>query len=314
MPEIQDHVDKLISTIDKSISDFNKGIPIVQKAIFDDLQVFIKDLEISGGKITNSVENFNLLRKLKAKIDKIILTDEYKKNVASFAKSFDTISQIHDGYFSAMVGKFTRPKVLKAIREENITNTIKSLTESGISDRVSEGIKNILRTNITSGAKYSDLVDQMRQYMTTNGSGLGALEKYASQITTDSINQYSAQYNETISADLGLKWRRYTGSNLETSRELCVHLSKKEFYHVSELPEIIKGKIDGESVAINPKTDLWYGAIPGTNEENFKVRRGGYRCGHQDLGVSEIMVPKFIRINTYTKLRIKFNDNGMAVK
>ena len=57
------------------------------------------------------------------------------------------------------------------------------------------------------------------------------------------------------------------------------------------LREILKGKIDGAQVKINPKTDLWYGAYEDTSAMNFNDRRGGYQCRHQIYAVSSAMVP-----------------------
>jgi hypothetical protein len=74
-----------------------------------------------------------------------------------------------------------------------------------------------------------------------------------------------------------------------------VQLCKKEYYHIEELPEILKGHIDGHTVPINPKTGVWAGGMKGTTVENFHVNAGGWECGHQDMGVSDEMVPENIR-------------------
>ena len=287
-------INKLLKLIDSSIADFDKDIPAIQKRMLRELQVFLKDIELNSGNIKNSVYNIGLLNKLKTKIDSIVLTDDYKDRVVQFAKAFGMITAWHDSYFSSITTGFKRKPVFEAIKKNAIDWTIEGLTDRATSS-VSDGIRDLLNRNITTGGNYSDLLDQMRNYIMTNDTGDGALQRYSKQITTDSLNQYSAQYNNAISADLGLKWRRYVGSLLETSREFCVHLTDKEFYHISELPEILKGHIDGHKVRMNPKTDLWYGAIPGTNTSNFAINRGGYSCGHQDLGVSDDLVPLSIR-------------------
>lgn len=287
-------VKKLLKLIESSVKAFDKDIPVIQKRMLRELQLFLKDIELNSGNIKNSVYNIGLLNKLKTKIDSIVLTDDYKDRVVQFAKAFGVITEWHDNYFSSITTKFKKKPVFEAIKKNAIDWTIEGLTDRATLG-VSDGIRDLLNRNITGGGNYSDLLDQMRNYIITNDTGDGALQRYSKQITTDALNQYSAQYNRAISADLGLKWRRYVGSLLETSREFCVQLTEKEFYHISELPEILKGHIDGNNVRINPKTDLWYGAIKGTNTANFSVNRGGHQCGHQDLGVSDAMVPENLR-------------------
>ncbi len=165
------------------------------------------------------------------------------------------------------------------------------MTESGISANVTQGIQNILKANITGGGSYNQLLDQMRNFILTNESGTGALERYTKQITTDSLNQFSAQYSQAITEDLGMNWFMYVGSNKETTREFCRLLTKKKYIHRSEISSIIMGIIDGNQVAINPKTKVWYGGVPGTNESNFQILRGGYGCDHQMLPVNTNVVP-----------------------
>jgi hypothetical protein len=87
----------------------------------------------------------------------------------------------------------------------------------------------------------------------------------------------------------------YVGSNLETTRDFCDHLTEKKYIHESELPDIVAGKIDGYQCPLNPKTKLWAGAIAGTTVDNFIVYRGGWNCGHQLMPVNEAAVPENIR-------------------
>jgi hypothetical protein len=178
---------------------------------------------------------------------------------------------------------------------------------------VIDPVRKMLNTYITTGGKFSDLMQNLRDEITSNGTGMGSLQKYTRQITTDSINQFNGQYNQAISNGLGYKWRMYVGSNLTTTRPFCKCLSKKKYIYELELPDILEGDIDGETVAINPKTGVWYGGIPGTNVDNFEINRGGYQCGHHVYMVAESMVPKKVRIETYTRLGIAFDKEGFQI-
>jgi hypothetical protein len=72
-------------------------------------------------------------------------------------------------------------------------------------------------------------------------------------------------------------------------------LTKKRFVHKSEIPELLKGHIDGHKCKIYEATGLPMGMIEGTTAENFIVYRGGYNCGHELIPVNEAAVPKEIR-------------------
>jgi hypothetical protein len=142
------------------------------------------------------------------------------------------------------------------------------------------------------------MVERLREYLTTTKAGDGALERYAKQITTDALNQYSAQYLQVVSNDLGLQWYRYTGAEIETSRPFCKACLDKQYIHQSEIPDLLAGKFPEfkkEGGEINSKTKLPQGMIAGTNPENFHIYRGGWNCGHQLVPVSEDRVPEIAK-------------------
>lgn len=95
--------------------------------------------------------------------------------------------------------------------------------------------------------------------------------------------------------DLGLEWFEYVGSNIETTREFCEHLTEKRYIHKSEIKTILKGEIDGHQCAMNERTGLPKGMIEGTTEQNFQVNCGGWNCRHQLVPVAKEAVPKEIR-------------------
>jgi hypothetical protein len=99
----------------------------------------------------------------------------------------------------------------------------------------------------------------------------------------------------SINADLGLKWFAYRGSNIKTTREFCLHMTKKEYIHESEFETVLSGNIDCHQCRIYERTGLPQGLIEGTTPENFPTYRGGWNCQHGLYPVPEIMVPKKVR-------------------
>jgi hypothetical protein len=137
--------------------------------------------------------------------------------------------------------------------------------------------------------------ETLRKTLTETPEGGGALSRYAKTYTIDSINQFSREYMTAISNDLGYEWYAYRGSNLETTREFCEHMTKKEYVHKSEFPEILKGKIDGHQCRIYDKTGLPYGMKEGTKVDNFTANCGGWNCGHQLVPLRAEEVPVSVR-------------------
>lgn len=293
--KIEKIVEQLLKTISDSIDGFGAEISPIQKEIYSDIEILVKDLDLKGNRLANTVKNIKAIGSLKNKIEKIILSKRYIDSVKEYLSAFNAVSKLHDSYFDQLSVSEGSEALLKAVREQSIQQAVQSLTESGISANVTQGIQDILKRNITSGGMYNDLLDQMRNFILTNESGTGALERYTKQITTDALNQFSAQYSQVLAANISSNWFMYVGSNKTTTREFCELLTKKKYIHRSELPDILNGYIDGKQVPINPKTKLWYGAVPGTNESNFQVLRGGYGCDHQMMPVSDEVVPKYLR-------------------
>lgn len=285
----------LIKTIDGSVNTFNSAIPKVQRDILKEVELLVKKLDIKSDSVQRSAKNLRIIGELKNKINKILRSPEYKELVKEFVKSFREVSKLQNEYFKTISAEFKPPKLLGELQAQSVDAALKSLIDGGVQVNIGSKIIQILSQNITGGAKYTDMVERLREYLTTTKAGDGALERYAKQITTDALNQYSAQYLQVVSNDLGLQWYRYTGAEIETSRPFCKACLDKQYIHQSEIPDLLAGKFPEfkkEGGEINSKTKLPQGMIAGTNPENFHIYRGGWNCGHQLVPVSEDRVPE----------------------
>lgn len=288
-------IQDILKTIDDSIAKFQDAIPAIQKVMYEELQPLVKQLEVSNGKLLNNVQNLKLLGSLKNTLEKVIINTDYKNSVSNFIDSFSDVSNLQTDYFKQFNQKFTPSKTLPIIKELAIEQTVNDLMGQGLMSNIIDPIKNIINQNITTGGNYAQFQEQLQNHILNNSTGDGALKRYTQQITTDAINQYNAQYAETIAQDLQFSWGRYVGSNIKTTREFCRCLTKKQWVHKSELPTIIEGDIDGHQCKLSKSTGLPIGMIPDTNASNFKIRRGGYNCGHQFFWVPDSAVPAAIK-------------------
>lgn len=297
MPDFSD----ILKRIDKAVEKFNKVIPGIQKNIYADIQEELKRLDLSNGKIKTTVANIKIITSIKNKLLRLIITPEYQKEVRDFAQAFNDVTKLQNAYWKAVETTFKPRPLLREIRKQAISDTVKNLTASGIGTTIQEQIADILRTNITTGGSYSALTDQLRESL-LNTETDGALLKYTKQITTDALHQYSAQYTQTVSSDLGFEWFAYQGSDIKTTRPFCDAMTDFRYFHITEIPALLAAKDlyyikDGvkTKVPIYDKTGLPQGMIPGTNPANFQINRGGYNCGHQIRPVSQSIVPTAIK-------------------
>lgn len=292
----------LINRITEAVDAFNKNIPGIQKQMLEDVSLLTHQLDLKGDTIKILAGNIRLLNRLKSKLQKIILSPEYVASVKDYASSFNDIIKLQNEYFTSVSSEFKPPKLTKEIRNQAIQSVVNDLTENGIAANVTDKIYNLMRSAIASGGSYNSLNQELRDFIVNNSSGEGYLLKYTKQITTDALNQFSGEYTSIITSDLGLEWFRYSGSNIETSRPWCLACRDRKWFHISELPKILKGEFpefEEYGGNLNKKTGLPQGMIPGTDLSNFQVRRGGYNCGHLWRPCSEDMVPQTVGDRVY---------------
>lgn len=291
MASLNELIDTINSSLDDAIGKFNDNLDPVQKAVYEQILVLTKDLDLSGGKLKRTVKNIRAIGKLKKAIKGIILDDKYLNKVAHFAKAFDSVTQLQNQYFSKLITDFSPPKVIDAIRQDAVNSTVELLTESGLDANVGKGVEDILRTQLRSGGSYADLTDQLKTFLTGKD---GAFVKYAKTITVDSINTYAATVNDAISNDLGLQWFSFNGSMMTTSRPMCLEMHKRKYFHLSEIPDLIKGKVDGKQTPLAKSTGMPLGMKEETTVDNYMQLRNGWQCGHQFNMTTESQVPKDI--------------------
>jgi hypothetical protein len=295
MAELSD----ILKVMETATERFSGRIPTIQEGVLEDLYTELKGLDLNGKSIANTVKNIRLIAKVKAKLQKLIITDDYKKALKEYMKVFDSVTKIQNEYFQEAEASKSAFKLGKALKEQTISDTIDKLTERGIGVNVGDKVQDILRTNITTGGSYKSLTDQLNESLSQTGTK-GLLQRYTGGVVVDAVNQYSAQYMQNLTSDLGYEWYRYQGRDIDTTRHFCDAMTDREYFHISEVPDLLKAKDlyyvdkDGKEkkVEIYDRTGLPQGMIEGTDVSNFFVRRGGYNCGHQIFPVAESRVPQ----------------------
>jgi hypothetical protein len=268
-------------TIDLFKDRFNKNVVTRSKDMWSTILKTIKNLELDEqGNILTTNANLKILRTLRGDIKKTILTPQYKKDLKRFLNGFNELKGINDTYYKAIAsGTLNANKnVFNTIKSLSIDATTNSLTETGITNEIIQPVQRLLEKNITTGGNFTDLTESLRLDILGNSEKLGKLERYTKQITTDSLNQFNANYNQAVSKDLGLQFYFYNGAVKETSRKYCINrVAEGRYFHKNEVEETAN--------------EEWAGKIPGTDSSSIFINRGGYNCGHQWLAVDVDSVP-----------------------
>lgn len=300
MAKADDIIEQLIQLIETRLESFNGQMPKIQQDAYAVVLDLASDLDTSNGSIKPTMKNIKLIGKIKAELNKVVFSKEYTDQLDEIVKTYEQITKLQNAYFTAQVGKFKVPAVLGEIQKLAQNSVIEQLGDQGIDDNFIAPVRRILEQNVTTGGSRAEFIEQVRDYIVGTPEVDGRLVKYTKQIVTDSLNQYSANYTQVLSDDLGLVWYKYVGSNKETTRPFCKALTAAKadclpFIHKSQLPDIVEGQICGEQVPIYDKTGLPHGMIPGTNAANFQINRGGYNCNHQLQPVPSALVPASLR-------------------
>lgn len=296
MAELQ----KVIDTLDKAAEGFDKIANSEQRKIYGEVLVLAKDLETDAtGKVKQSIANLKRLTLIKAKLAELSKNKEWVAGLSAFSDYFGILQKEQNAYYSqhfpSAMQSETAKKKNEMLRQLAVQNTMDALMGDGLKANVTDKLNDILLRAVTSGARFGDLQEELRAYLLGKDGGQGAFARYATTYATTALSQFTGQVNKLATDDLDTDWFVYEGSNIETTREFCEHLTAKRFIHKSEIPTILKGRIDDYQCAIYEKTGLPYGMIEGTTPENFQCNCGGWNCRHQLIPVADAMVPKALR-------------------
>jgi hypothetical protein len=266
----------ILKLTEKAVAKFTDGVQATQNGILRKINGVLRRLELSGETIKPNSANIRTLRTLRDDLTNIIVNDAYLKKVETFTRNFSRIKRTTDQFYRGFQGFNGNKNVFKDLLAFNLDRTKTSLTQAGINNAVIDPVLELVNNGVTSGMNINDMEAALRTRIIGDSQRLGGLERYSKQITRDALNQYSRNYNESISMDLGLEWYYYSGSIIDDTRSYCVERAGK-YFHKNEVEDVPSD---------------WAGMIPGTNSSTIFTYAGGYNCRHLWLAVMIDVVPR----------------------
>ena len=195
----------------------------------------------------------------------------------------------------------TPTKFIESCNDQALEILLKEIVNRGFGIPTLETIKNNL--NKTSYNDFAILIAKSLNIDYDNIHNDDRLHKYITDLSLDITMQFKAIQTTLFSGDLQLSWFRYTGSNLTTTRPFCLAMTEKDYFHQCEIPAILEGEFpefEKHDGVFDDDTELPVGLYPNTDENNFRIYRGGYGCGHTISPVPESSVPDKIKSELYS--------------
>lgn len=298
MARADDLLDDLTRELLDVTSKFGASLPAVEKQMFARVLDLMQDLDRTGGRLRITAKNVRIIGQIRRELSAIILTPKYRKSVQEFVDAFDSIDKLQMQYFDEITGGYNPASVMRALKAETVAGVQGNLLDAGVNYNIVQRISDTLRQQITTGGKFSDLVEDVRS--TIVGDGEGSLQRYAKTYANDALYTFNRQQNQIFTEDLGIEWYRWVGSIQDTSRPFCVAMNEAargclKFIHVSQFPELLNGNVCGDRVKVGKKTKLPEGFKANTTPANFPTNAGGWNCSHRLIPVPESAVPKEYR-------------------
>ena len=266
--ELLSRKDRAIIKAEKEILE---GLSGIEREIYSAVKKQLNKMNKTGGKFEFDEKNTNLVNELDAIIVDSIQKSSYPKSVRDFLQNFDTVTDFNSDIHKKLndISAKELKDLVDPFKVQTVEDTLQGLTGSGVKTEFVEPIRQELFKNIVAGVNSQDIEASLRELIEGNPEKLGGLERYVSQVTRDSLNQYDGQINAKIADQFGLDAFQYVGSLIGDSRSQCVKWVNKEILLKEDLErEISWAYSNGQ------------GMIPGTNSQNFAVFRGGYNCRH----------------------------------
>lgn len=277
MKEIQ----AILKLIDSQIDKFDRSLPKIERQIYREIQLTLKKLDLdSQGNIRKTTSNLRKIQVIRNKVERIMQGDAYKSQVFAFSNSIRQVSKLTEVYMNT-VQPYKQSKYLDELQKTSISETrvalgiaSKTTKNPEFTQRVVSRTMDIIELNVKSGSSFTDVNEQVRDFIVQDANGKGALQRYSNVVTTDALNQYQGTYILKAAEEAGLEWYEYVGSLIKDSRPWCVQMVEKRFAHRSELDGLTH-EFPQTEVPLNRKTGLPEGMIAGTDGSNILQRRGG---------------------------------------
>ena len=310
----QQIIGEINGEIQGAVDAFNDAIPQMEKSLVRKINLIIKDLDLNpNGTIKSTIANMKKMRTIEREMAVAFESAQYLGNVEKYTNAYDKTRAIEGKYFDKVLTDYSEPAIINEIQNQAVSTVTKELTGSNIVANVIDPVNTLVRQGIESGMEWDDLRSSIGDFLQGADGGVGALDRYTTTITNDSLNTYARTYENTIANREGIEWYEYVGREMTNTRDFCSTLDAQRWFHQSEIKGFLKGRIGNRSVPLYRKTGKPYGMKSSTTEKNFVQLAGGWNCGHHAYPVPTYLVPQKVRDKFETGVDAVDVDDALGV-
>lgn len=283
-----------IEAIEDVPLEWARRIEAYQPKLLNQLSRLLNELELEDGNLVRNAANLTRVEAIVNGLRDYLTTSEYVEVVQSFNDSFTVQQGLTAQYFSQVLE--VEPIVTSfnsALYQRNRAAAIEAvLGNTSLDSMLLNDVRATLIEGIAGNARFGSTYDALSNLVIGDAEREGQLLRYSRQIVSDTFATTDRAYTQMISDELGMKWFRWLGGKMKTTRCLCLNLNRK-YLSRGEVEAIGRGELTIiPDLASCRTSNGWAGAMPNTNEKTIFINAGGYNCQHSILPVSTFGVPK----------------------
>ena len=264
-------IDKELKNLELVPEEFIAAVEASNKKIFQEIFKILTQLDLVDGNIAPTVANLERIELIKKAIADALFEGEYIDGLKTYAKSFNEQGQAVLGTFDTSA-KLADNEMWKATIKQAQTNVVSLFDEAAVENVISKPIADILTQSISSSVKFSDAVQQIKDFIEGNNEIDGRLVKYAKTYARDAFANFDRSFTQLVNQEYDIQYWEYAGGTVKDTRDFC----KERVGRVFTTEEV------KEWASLD-----WQGKNPATNASNIFTLLGGYNCMHTLLPVSK---------------------------
>lgn len=236
--------------------------------ILDKIIKALAEYQLKGTFVFN-IDNLDSIDKVDEIIETVLKNEGYYDNIKEYKAEFSKALAENIQSYKPFGAKLTPElKKFNDISFQNFYSKMSIITETNIKQPIKEALLNY----IAEGGKYKDFKATVKELMDRN-----KIEADTDKIARELTTQYKRSQGRQIAKELNVKYFKFSGSEIPTSRCFCLE-RKGNIYSMEE---------------IEKWADLeWDGKTKGTNKSNIFSNLGGWGCIDDLIPVTEAIAKK----------------------
>jgi hypothetical protein len=263
--------------IDDALARFGGDVKKAEAELYDLIVRYVFSLETkSGGALSRGRDNRRAALAFDSQLEKFLLETTYNDVVKELLTNFDELERLNKEIHRELNDISLKNDFLNPYKEWAIRKVSRELGDAGaLAGALVNPIQDAIFTTVQRGGSLADLIDEIGGLMGTAADTRGILERYAIQVTRDTLNGYEGAVNNAVKEAYNLNAIKYVGSLVKDSRPQCRRWVNNEVN--GEKAVILVEDLQNQ---INWAYTNGSGMHPGTTPDNFLQHRGGYNCRH----------------------------------